>query len=125
MKRIVFKLKHEPAEVPKENPEWRSYTVRDFPKLPTWVHFAGLAILAGGIGIGSWVRHPIIGFFAGMAGCFGLVMAVRPLRCPQCNGSLLTRDVEGENGFKRFFHDCPMCKISWRDQKQHASSSDD
>ena len=128
MKRIIFKLKHEAAEDRKENQEWRNYNVKEYPKLPTWLHFAGFAILAIGVGLGFWVGgNPgsCVGFLAGMAACFVLVIVVHRIRCPQCKGSVLTRHVEEENDFKRFFHDCPTCKISWRDPKAHWDSSDD
>jgi len=128
MKRIVFKLKHEPTVDNKENQEWRDYPVREYPRVPTWLHFAGFAILAIGVGIGFWAgRGPgsCVGFIAAMAACFVLVMVVHPLRCPQCKGSVNARGVKEENGFKRFFHDCPICKISWRDPKSHWDSADD
>jgi len=124
MKPIVFKFKHEPKDDNKENQEWRNYTLREYPKLPTWVHFAGFAILTIGISIGYWMGHPGIGILAGIAACFALVLIARPLRCPQCRGRVMTREEEEENGLKRFFHDCPICRISWRCEKRHWDSSD-
>jgi hypothetical protein len=125
MKRIVFKLKHEPRDESKENQEWRNYSVGEFPKLPTWVHFAGFAILGIGIAAGYWLGHPGIGFLAGFAACIVLVIKAHPLRCPQCKGRVIIREVEEENGYRRrFFHDCPVCRISWRCQKPHWHSSD-
>src|SRR5881296_1912374 len=105
MKRIVLKFKHNPADDNKENQEWRNYSVRGYPKLPAWVHFAGFAILAIGFGIGFWVGSKpgsCVGLLAGFAACFVLVIVAHPLRCPQCKGSVLTREVEEENDFKRF-----------------------
>jgi len=125
MKRIVFKLKPSPADENKENQEWRDYPVRKYPNVPTWLHLAGFAILACGVGIGFWLggnRGTCIGLIAGFAACFVLVMAAHPVRCPQCKGSLRTRQVKEENDFKRFFHDCPVCKISWRCEKRHWDS---
>src|SRR6185295_6119033 len=125
MKRIVFKLKHDPADDREGNQEWRNYPVGDYPNLPTWLHFAGFAILATGVGLGFWAgSNPgsCVGLFAGLAACFVLVMVVHPLRCPQCKGSVSTRHVEEENGFKRFFHDCPVCRIAWRCRKRHWDS---
>ncbi len=103
--------------------------MREFPKIPTWVYFAGFATLAIGVGVGFWAGgNPgsCAGLLAGFAAGFVLVVFFAPpLRCPQCKGSVLTREVEGENGLKRFFHDCPTCKISWRNQKRHFDSPDD
>jgi hypothetical protein len=119
MKRIVFKLKDEAADDHKANQEWKNYPVGTYPKLQNWVRFMGFVILPIGIGIGYWVGHSSIGLFAGVAACFVLVLVAHPLRCPQCRGSVMTREVEEENGFKRFFHDCPKCRISWRCEKKH------
>lgn len=128
MKRIEFKFKHERAEDNKRNQEWTNYPVREYPKLPAWIHFAGFGALASGIGIGFWMGGgpgSCAGFFAGMTACFILVVFFHPLRCPQCKGSVNTSEVEEENGFKRFFHNCPVCKISWRCEKRHWDSSAD
>jgi hypothetical protein len=45
MKRIVFKLKPSPPDPGKENQnqEWRDYAVKEYPKLPVWIHFADVA----------------------------------------------------------------------------------
>ena len=128
MKRTVFKFKHEPTDDNKMDQEWRNYPVREYPKVPPWVSFAGFAILAIGVSLGFWVGgYPgfCVGFLAGMAVCFVLVIAAHPIRCPQCKGSVDTRDVKEENGFKRFFHDCSVCRISWRCEKRHWISSAD
>jgi len=127
MKRTVFKFKHEPTDDNKMNQEWRNYPVREYLKVPPWVYFAGFAILAIGVSLGFWVGgHPgsCVGFLAGMAACFVLVIA-HPIRYPQCKGSVNTREVKEENGFKRFFHDCSVCGISWRCEKRHWDSSAD
>lgn len=118
MKRIVFRLKPEPPDNREEIQEWKSYRVKEYPKIPTWLHFAGFAILGLGIGIGYRIGHPGIGFLAGFVAVFILVIVVHPLRCPECRGSVNPRDVDEENGFKRVFHDCPVCRISWRDPKR-------
>jgi hypothetical protein len=128
MKRVIFKFKHEPADDIKENQEWRNYSVREFTRVPIWVQLVGFAILATGVGIGFWVGgNPgvCIGLLAGIAACFLLVIAACPVRCPQCKGSVNTREVQEENGFKRFFHDYPVCKVSWKDAKRHWDSPDD
>jgi hypothetical protein len=125
MKPVVFKLKHKPAEDRHKNQEWRNYAVREFPKLPAWVYIAGFAILAIGIGIGSWLGHPGIGLLVGVTACVILVIVAQPLRCPQCRGNVMTREIEEENGLKRFFHDCPTCRITWRCEQRHWDSSDD
>jgi len=128
MKRTVFKFKHEPTDDNKMNQEWRNYPVREYPKVPPWVYFAGFAILAIGVSLGFWVGgHPgsCVGFLAGMAACFVLVIVAHRIRCPQCKGSVNTREVKEENGFKRFFHDCSVCGISWRCEKRHWDSSAD
>lgn len=118
MKPIVFKFKDEAKDDDKGPQEWRSYAVRDYPKMPTWLHFAGYAILAIGIGIGCWVGHSGIGMLAGFVACFVLVIVAHPIRCPQCRGGVMTRGVEEENGYERFIHDCPVCRISWRCEKR-------
>jgi hypothetical protein len=54
MKRIVLRFKHKPTGDYKQDQEWRNYTVKDYPKLPTWAYFSGFAILAIGVGVGFW-----------------------------------------------------------------------
>ena len=128
MKPIVFKFKHESAEDIRGNLEPSDYAVKGFPKAPTWIHLAGFGIVAAGAGIGFWMGgNPgsCAGLLAGTAGCFVFIMTVHPIRCPRCKGRVNTRWVEEENGFKRFFHDCPVCKISWRGEKRQFEATDD
>jgi hypothetical protein len=124
MKRIVFKLKHEPTDEKSESQEWKNYSVEDYPKLPPWLHFAGLTMLAAGLVVGYSSGHSAISFFAAIAAWFALVICAHPLRCPRCKGNVITREVEEENDFKRLFHDCSACGISWREQKPYRDTSD-
>ena len=125
MKRIVFKFKHEPADDHMENQEWRNYSIKEFPDLPKWVQFGSIPVLAIPIGIGYWIEVPYLGILVGIAALFFWIVTFHIHGCPQCKGCVNTREVEEENGFKRFFHDCPVCRISWRCRKRHWDSSDD
>ena len=124
MKPIVFKLKPEPADDRKEDQKWRNYPIKEYPDLPRWVQFGSIPVVAIPIGLGYWIEVPYLGILVGFAALVFWILTFRPTGCPQCKGSVTTREVEEENGFKRFFHDCPACKISWR-CKQHWDSSDD
>ena len=130
MKPIAFKLKPEPDESRQgnENQEWKDYPVRDYPKVPTWMHIAGLAALIGGVGLGYWMGGgpgSCAGLIAGFTACFVLVVYFHPLRCPQCRGRVSTRELAEANDAKRFYHDCSACRISWKSPKPHWDSSDD
>jgi hypothetical protein len=69
------------------------------------------------------VKHPNIGFFSGFVACFVLVMAFHPIRCLQCKGGVTTRKVDEGDGVRRYYHDCPVCKISWKCKSRRTSES--
>src|SRR5208282_831548 len=101
MKRIVFKLKTGPPDDHREVQEWRDYCVKEFPKPANWVQFGSIPVLAIPIGIGYWIGVPYLGILVGIAALLLWIVSFRPAGCPQCKGSVTTREVEEENGFKR------------------------
>jgi hypothetical protein len=123
MKRITFSLKPEPPVDTKQNQEWKNYSTGKYPKTPLWLHGVVIAMIAAGMAIGCWAGHGNIGFFAGIAACFILVITARPIRCPQCRGPVITRDAKEEDGYRRFLHDCPACKVTWECEKRLPSDS--
>jgi hypothetical protein len=103
--------------------EWKSYSSRPYPRMNPWTHVYGLLMFAVIVGVGTWVGHPMIGFFAGTAAIVILLRVAHPLRCPQCKGPVRTREAEEEAGYRRFLHDCSACRITWECEKHRPSES--
>jgi hypothetical protein len=97
--------------------EWRSYSVRPYPKPEHSLAFGDLAVLAVGVCVGTLTGWYITAFFAAIGGMFLLHAFAYPLRCPQCRGPVMTRQVDDEPGYRQFFHDCPECRITWECEK--------
>ena len=110
-----------------KNGAWKRYAVRRFPeRSEPWFFFVAFGILALGIIIPYWTGYALSSFVLSIITTICLYALAFPLRCPKCEGKVITRIVNDENRpdeFYHYCHDCPKCEISWETKtKQHSSS---
>ena len=114
-----------------KNEVWKTYSVRPDPELDKrekerFILFFFLGFISLGIIPAYWTGQIVL--------CYILVLAILvlsfarvfPVKCPKCDGPVLSRRVEDENDPDKYFywhHDCPECEISWRSKKCSGSSS--
>ncbi len=115
MKRLIFKLKPEPADDRKEDQEWRNYSVAPETERKKSFDFACFALAAVLVAVGLWTGAVLLSFVTIVVVVWLLLVRYYPPdRCPQCKGLVKTRMVqEGPNSW-RFYKDCPICKVSWK-----------
>jgi phage FluMu protein Com len=123
MKRITFSLKPDPTDISEENQEWRSYSVEAYSEVKkAWVSITDLVVFSLGIVVGTLTGYYMTAFIAAMGILFYVhYLAYFPTRCPRCKGLVTTRQVDDEQDYWHFCHDCQKCQISWECERFYRS----
>ena len=114
-----------------KNGPWKNYSVRPDPELTKeekkrFAFFAYFGAILLGLIVGYWAHQFVTSFIMAHVVAFCLYAKAFPVRCPKCEGKVITRIVNDEDDSDELYHychDCPNCEISWESKTYRHSSS--
>ncbi|HTR40960.1 MAG TPA: hypothetical protein VMH87_05040 [Pseudomonadales bacterium] len=114
-----------------KNGAWKNYSIRPDPELSMaekrrFIVFAYLGAMLLAFIIGYWSHEFLTSFIMAHVVAICLYAKAFPVRCPECEGKVITRIVDDEelpDECYHYCHDCPQCQISWETKTYRRSSS--
>jgi len=108
-----------------KNGAWKGYPIRPRPVLnkeerQRFAFFAHFMAIIVSLVVGYWLGQLVICFILANIAAIWLYAKIYPLRCPKCEGHVISRNVDDEDepeNYYYWYNDCPNCEISWQSKR--------